>query len=487
MNRSVNPRESARHVNRPGAGRGISRRPAWTHLGALVMALPLFLGVVVAGTAAPAAAAGTVKGYTPVNPVRICDTRSTASGVVANQCQGASGAAAPLGAAGVKTVVVAGNNGVPATATAVVVNVTATNVTAVSYFTVFPTSATQPIVSNLNWTPGHIVQNLVTVPLGTGGSISVYNNQGSADLVIDLEGFVDPAAMTPGLFTALTPSRICDTRPTSPGVVANPCQGSGGTAGTMAPNTQKVVTVPVATVPATATAVVLNVTVAGPTAVGFLTVWPDGANKPLASNLNWGPGMTVPNRVIVPLPSSGKIDVYNSAGHTDVIIDVNGYFSPMTGGAGFRFYTPTRICDTRPQGPGVALNGCNNPANGPVGPLQPGDELSLPTQPDAAAVVYNTTVVNTTRDSFLTLFPDPDPTMFTQPPLISDLNWGPGTIIANLVVVGAGPNHAVAIYNKAGNTDVVIDVQADLTTSPTAAAMTANSLLSSVRIIRAKR
>jgi hypothetical protein len=445
----------------------------------------LFLGVVLAGTVASAAAtAPTVKGYTPVPPVRICDTRAVAPpAVLANQCQGPSGVAGTLAAKGSKDVAIAGQNGVPATALAVVLNVTATDVTAVSYFTVWPAGIAQPTVSNLNWSPGQIVQNLVTVPLGASGAISVYNNQGAANLVIDLEGYVDPASTD--LLSPVDPTRICDTRHVAPEVVANQCEGAGGVAGSLAPDGHIVVTVAgMAGVPTTATSAVLNVTVAGPTAVGFLTAWPDGAARPLASNLNWRPGQTVPNRVIVPLGPGGKIDIYNSQGTTDVIIDVNGFFSPAAGGAGYRPYIPTRICDTRPVGPGDALNGCNDPSNGPVSPLLPGDEISLLVPTDAAAMVFNVTVVNTTGDSFLTLFPDPDPTMLTQPPLISDLNWAPGTIIANLVVVGAGPNHAVAVYNNVGTTDIVVDVQADFSTSPTAAAAV-RSMLASVRIMRA--
>jgi len=46
-------------------------------------------------------------------------------------------------------------------------------------------------------------------------------------------------------------------------------------------------------------ATVLNVSVTGPTAASYVTVWPAGSSQPLASNLNWVAGETVPNLVVV--------------------------------------------------------------------------------------------------------------------------------------------------------------------------------------------
>ena len=74
------------------------------------------------------------------------------------------------------------------------------------------------------------------------------------------------------------------------------------------------------------TAVVLNVTVTNTTAASYLTVWPSDATQPTASDLNWTPGLTVPNLVVVKVGSDGKIKLYNPAGSTDVIIDVVGWY-----------------------------------------------------------------------------------------------------------------------------------------------------------------
>ncbi|HYS00801.1 MAG TPA: hypothetical protein VET82_00450, partial [Candidatus Eisenbacteria bacterium] len=79
--------------------------------------------------------------------------------------------------------------------------------------------------------------------------------------------------------------------------------------------------------PVAPTAVVLNVTVTSPTAASFLTAWPDGAPRPLASDLNYVTGLTVPNLVVVKLGATGAIDLYNAFSSVDVIVDVVGWYS----------------------------------------------------------------------------------------------------------------------------------------------------------------
>ncbi len=92
---------------------------------------------------------------------------------------------------------------------------------------------------------------------------------------------------------------------------------------------------PATVVPTGATGVILNVTVVGPTASGFLSVRPaDAPGAPAASNLNFLSGQLVPNAVTVQLPTSGPdagrieitYDAYGVSGPTaDVLVDVVGY------------------------------------------------------------------------------------------------------------------------------------------------------------------
>ena len=79
-------------------------------------------------------------------------------------------------------------------------------------------------------------------------------------------------------------------------------------------------------VPADAAAVVLNVTVNEPEQAGFVTAYPCNSPRPNASNLNYVPGQTIPNNVIVKLGAGGTVCLYSDQ-TTNLIADVNGTFS----------------------------------------------------------------------------------------------------------------------------------------------------------------
>jgi len=72
----------------------------------------------------------------------------------------------------------------------VVLNVTVTQTTSYGYLTVSPTGTTRPLVSNLNWSTGTTIPNAVTVKVGTGGSIDLYQSgPGSAHVIVDVAGY----------------------------------------------------------------------------------------------------------------------------------------------------------------------------------------------------------------------------------------------------------------------------------------------------------
>jgi len=217
-----------------------------------------------------------------VAPVRIYDTRINGAGPLGS---GAAGA-------GTRDVQVTGSL-VPAGAVAVVLNVTVTNTTAASHLTVFPTGIPPPTASSLNWAAAQTVPNLVEVPLGAGGQVSFFNAYGSADLILDLQGYVSAPAATPGaagFFNPLPPLRVLDTR-----------IGLGATAARVgAQGSIDVQLTGRGRVPQSGvSAVVLNVTVTNPSATSHLTVFPTGGTVPVVSNLNFSAGQTVPNRVVV--------------------------------------------------------------------------------------------------------------------------------------------------------------------------------------------
>ena len=183
-------------------------------------------------------------------------------------------------AGGVLQLQVGGNAGVPADASAVVMNVTVTNPAAAGFVTVWPCGQAQPLASNLNYVAGQNVPNLTITKLGDGGKVCMYSMV-TTDLVADVSGFF-PAGS--GYTPITNPTRILDTRV---GLVRRRRRSArvrtlqlqvGGSAG----------------VPANASAVVMNVTVTNPAAAGFVTVWPCGQAQPLASNLNYVAGQNGP-------------------------------------------------------------------------------------------------------------------------------------------------------------------------------------------------
>src|SRR6266849_5489427 len=367
--------------------------------------------------------------YTALSPQRILDTRTN------------SGKLGPGGSVNLSI----GGIYVPANATSVVLNVTAVDESTAGFFTLYPTGGTTPNASNLNWVAGETVPNLVSVGLSAGGDVTIFNGLGSADAVVDLEGYFAPASggSTSGQFVPPVPARITDTRAASGQTNAGKTLAAG--------TTLNVQVAGVGGVPITGfSAVVLNVTAVDQTANGFFTVFPKGTPLPTASNLNWTPGQTVPNRVIVPLVAGvGQVSIYNGLGSADAIVDVNGYFTDSSGaGAGFFSLFPSLVVDTR------------NGTGGFSSPLGAGATMS-PTIAGhggvpalgVKAVIVNVTVANPTTASDLVIWPHGA----TQP-TASDLNFVGGQTVPNLVVVKLSVSGQIDIFNAFGTTNVIVDV-----------------------------
>jgi hypothetical protein len=118
-------------------------------------------------------------------------------------------------------------------------------------------------------------------------------------------------------YNPVAPTRVLDTR-----------SGNGGSTDRL--GSDAVLAVKIAGrggVPASGvSAVVLTVTAVEANGTGFLTAWPTGLSRPLAANLNFSTGMTVPNVVVVPMGALGRISLSNHGGSTDVAADVVGWF-----------------------------------------------------------------------------------------------------------------------------------------------------------------
>lgn len=255
--------------------------------------------------------------FTPLSPTRVLDTRSdgvTVDGQFAHL--GAVGAGATI------DVTVTGRGGVPPTDVgAVVLNVTATGATRDSHLRVFPTGEALPNASNVNFSAGQTIPNLVVAKVGAGGKVSIFNNAGTVAVIADVAGWFP----TGDAYTPLSPARLADGR-----AGATTVDGSFAGTGPIGPG--KFLSLRVdgrGGVPSSgAGAVVLNVTAVNPTQATHFTVFPTGATPPNASNLNIGAGQVIANAVIAKIGPYGDISIRNNTGNAFMIVDVVGWFPP---------------------------------------------------------------------------------------------------------------------------------------------------------------
>src|SRR3954453_13999065 len=222
-----------------------------------------------------------------LTPSRLFDTRIGSGGVPK----------ASLTSGQILKFKVTDKNGVPASGvTSVVMNVTETEPTSSGFVPVFPDGESTPTASNLNFVPGLTAPNLVEVKVPASGIVDFYhfaNSGGRTHLLADIVGYYDGDKSTEaGRFAPYLPYRLFDTSLGFSCVPGN-----------------SVVSIPSAN--PNIDAVILNVTVTEPTASGYITVFPAPLPPPVASNLNYVPGQTVPNQVIVKRGLGGSVLFYN--------------------------------------------------------------------------------------------------------------------------------------------------------------------------------
>jgi serine protease len=370
------------------------------------------------GGCPPAGVVATVPGsLIPVTPFRALDTRDSA----------------PVGPDSTVSFQVAGVNGVPADVSAVTFNMTVAEAKSFGFVTAYASGTNRPDASNLNFEAGQILANAVTVPVGADGKVTLFNRSlGATHLLADISGYYLPGTPTAaGAFASLAPTRFLDTRNST--AVAADSSVSFQAAG-------------VNGVPASVSAVVMNLTVAEAQSFGFITAYPSNTLKPNASNVNFNAGQIIPNAVTVPVGADGKVTLFNrSSGPTHLLADVSGYYLPGTPTAAgtFKAVTPTRFLDTRD---GVAAG-----ADSPVS-FQVGGANGVPV--NAAAVVFNLTVAQANSFGYATAYASG-----TSRPIASNVNFNAGQIIPNSVTVPVGTDGRVNLFNRSlGSTHLLADV-----------------------------
>jgi hypothetical protein len=148
-------------------------------------------------------------------------------------------------------------------------------------------------------------------------------------VVVDVSGYYTAAGGTGSEFSVEPdPVRICDTRAGDPSGLTggyNQCNGKPiGAGDSLTINVSGLAGIP----ESGSTAVVVNLTGVNPSAPTFLTVYPTTLPNPLVSDLNEITGDVRANLVVATLnATNGTITIYNSAGTTNVVVDVLGWYS----------------------------------------------------------------------------------------------------------------------------------------------------------------
>ncbi len=385
----------------------------------------LAVGALVAGLvqlASPAAAAGTVATVAPapfgtvyraVEPVRVMNRVA-------------------IGPGGIYTLTIPG---VPSGAEAVQLNITATEATSITYISACAGDvalAACRTTSALNPAPRVDTPASALVALGgaQGNTVKLYNNAGSVKLIADVEGYYVPASSGGSVFIPVTPYRALAAR-------------------TMGSQSNLTLDLPGA--PAGATAVALNLTSTGASGVSYVSVCPGGqalATCTKTSVLNPAPGIDMPNAAVVKLGGTNnrQVRIYNNAATVSVIADVSGFFvdaaSAPAGSGYLQATTPVRAVDRKPMAQrsaySFALSGV------PAG---------------ATSVALNVTATGSTAVSFVSTCPGGTSTSTCSKS--STLNPRPGADTANTVLVklGGAKRDTVTLYNNAGATKLIADVQ----------------------------
>ncbi len=371
---------------------------------------------------------------TPVDPTRVLDTRERL------------GAGGPLSADETIDVQITGVSGLPETGVlAVVMNIAATGATAQSHFRIWPADSDRPLVSNLNFPPGRALANMVTVPVSESGAVSLYNRAGSVDAIFDVIGYYTDETQPPGsrYQEALLPERLVDTR-------------IGLGANTIGPGREVVIdTTSLVGVPPGTVALAVNVTAVTPSQNGFLTLWANGVDRPIASNLNYVRGEIRPNMALVRVDADGRFRIFNRSGFTDVVVDVFGYYTETTSSydgstqAGRLLpVEPFRRFDSREDSP-FPDGGAIWPENGVI--------LSLEFSWTA---IMNIAAVNPTERGYLSVIPFSEGQQYDRPST-ANVNFTPGSVVANMAYATGSPDFV--IVNPFGFTHVVVDTFAYLT------------------------
>jgi hypothetical protein len=382
------------------------------------------------GTTPPPPVTGTT--FTPINPVRVLDSRP-----------GGTGLSGKFNANAARLLTVAGRLGIPNDAVAITGNLTVVGQTNPGYLSITPTLNNNPSTSTMNFPKGDVRANNVTTTLSGGKLSIVYRSLTGAktDVLLDVTGyFVENT--TGATYNALAPVRVLDSR-----------NGTGLTGPVPVKTVKKFDVAGVGGIPANATAVSGNFTVVGQTAAGFATLGPSVTTTPTTSTINFPAGDVRANGITVRLAGDGSLSLVYSAvaGKTsNFLFDVTGYYLSNLAGSKFYPLAPGRVLDTRN---GTGLGGTFKTGVARTLPIE--GHVGVPAA--AIAVTGNLTVVGQTKGGFVSMTQTA-----TNSPTTSTLNFPVADVRANGVtgpLSGAGSVGLVYKGSASGSsTNLVLDI-----------------------------
>jgi hypothetical protein len=247
-------------------------------------------------------------------------------------------------------------------------------------------------------------------------------------------------------FISIPPCRVVDTRDDTKPFGFGPPFISGETSRSFPiPNGS-------CNIPAASEAYSLNVTVVPHGELGYITVWPTGQNRPVASTLNSLDGEVKANAAIVPAGTGGAIGVF-ATDDTDVILDINGYFVPLTNSSGLAFYpmTPCRLVDTRPGAPSTVSTGALTGYTSRTLPLL-ASSCNVPATAQAYSLNFTLIPPAGQAVGYLTVYPTGG-----SLPTVSTLNDPTGTVEANAAIAPAGTGGSIDVL-ATDPTDLAVDI-----------------------------
>jgi hypothetical protein len=249
--------------------------------------------------------------YVPVEPARLVDTRPGFD-TIDGQLEGIG----RPGAGKTLTVQVTGRGGVPAGASAVLVNVTAVDAPANGFIAVRPCVPGAPTTSSVNFVAGINRGNEIVATLSATGRLCVYTHR-NIHVTVDVVGYLPPGTDYRPL---ASPARLLDTRPgftTADGAF----QGTGRRA---AGSTLVLDVAGRVGIPADAATVALNLTSTGSLRNGFATAFDCEGPRPNASSLNFRTGVSGANEIVAGVSDDGTVCIYTHV-ETHLVVDVSGW------------------------------------------------------------------------------------------------------------------------------------------------------------------